>query len=185
VEEWPDGTLTARYGFRHTLYQQVVYDRVPVMRRLRLHRQIGVRLEVGYGAQAGERAAELAMHFDRGRLYVRAVSYWQQAGEQALRRWAYPEAIGYLQHCLEGLQTLPDTRERAQQELEVQLALGHAFSAIRGPAAVAVERAYTRAEELCRQVGEVPLRFAVLRGLRELYLGRGEVAAAQALVEQS
>jgi predicted ATPase len=185
VEVWPDGTLTARYGFRHTLHQQVVYDRVPVMRRLRLHRQIGARLEVGYGAQAGERAAELAMHFDRGRLYARAVPYWRQAAEQALRRWAYPEAIGYLQHCLEGLQTLPDTRERAQQELEVQLALGQACSATRGPAAVAVERAFTRAEELCRQVGEVPQRVAVLRGLRELYLGRGEIAAAQALAEQS
>jgi DNA-binding winged helix-turn-helix (wHTH) protein/predicted ATPase len=185
VEVWPDGTLTARYGFRHILYQQVVYDRMPVMRRLRLHRQIGARLEVGYGAQTGERAAELAMHFDRGRLYARAVPYWRQAAEQALRRWAYPEAIGYLQHCLEGLQTLPDTRERAQQELEVQLALGQACSATRGPAAVAVEQAFTRAEELCRQVGEGPQRVAVLRGLRELYLGRGELAAAQALAEQS
>src|SRR5262249_9985168 len=162
-----------------------VYDRVPVVRRLRLRRQIGARLEVGYGAQARERAAELAMHFDRGRLYARAVSYWQQAAEQALQRWAYPEAIGYLQHCLEGLQTLPDTRERARQELQGQLGPGHACSAIRGPATVAVEHAYTRAEELCQQVGEVPLRIAVLRGLRELYLGRGEVAAAQALVEQS
>jgi predicted ATPase/DNA-binding winged helix-turn-helix (wHTH) protein len=26
-EEWPDGTLTARYSFRHALYQQVVYTR--------------------------------------------------------------------------------------------------------------------------------------------------------------
>src|SRR5262245_24304062 len=66
VEEWPDGTVTARYGFRHTLYQQVVYERLPVARRLRLHRQIGTRLEAGYGAQAGEHAAELAVHFEQG-----------------------------------------------------------------------------------------------------------------------
>ena len=35
VEEWPDGTVTGRYGFRHTLYQQVVYERLPVGRRMR------------------------------------------------------------------------------------------------------------------------------------------------------
>ena len=45
--------VTARYGFRHTLYQQVLYERVPVARRLRLHRQIGARLEAGYGRRRG------------------------------------------------------------------------------------------------------------------------------------
>src|SRR5262249_31067413 len=66
VEEWPDGTVTERYGFRHTLYQQVLYERLPVGRWMRLHRQIGARLEAGYGAQAAERAAELARHFAEG-----------------------------------------------------------------------------------------------------------------------
>src|SRR5262249_18925632 len=36
VEEWPDGTVTARYGFRHTLYQQVLYERGAVARGLRV-----------------------------------------------------------------------------------------------------------------------------------------------------
>jgi hypothetical protein len=88
VEEWPDGTVTARYDFRHTLYQQALYERVPVARRLRLHRQIGARLEAGYGAQAGTRAAELAMHFDRGRDTSRAVTYLQQDLALARRQGA-------------------------------------------------------------------------------------------------
>ena len=49
---WPDGTVTGRYGFRHALYQEVVYDRLPVGSRTRLHWQIGVRLEQGYGEQS-------------------------------------------------------------------------------------------------------------------------------------
>ena len=32
VSEWPDGTVAARYGFLHALYQQVVYGRVPAGR---------------------------------------------------------------------------------------------------------------------------------------------------------
>ena len=39
--EWPDGTVAARYGFLHALYQEVLYHRLTVRRRQRLHRQIG------------------------------------------------------------------------------------------------------------------------------------------------
>jgi hypothetical protein len=27
IAEWPDGTISRRYGFRHALYQNVLYDR--------------------------------------------------------------------------------------------------------------------------------------------------------------
>ena len=36
-------------------------------RRVRLHQRIGERLEEAYGAQAGDMAAELAMHFEQSR----------------------------------------------------------------------------------------------------------------------
>ena len=72
---WPDGTVTARYGFRHALYQELLYERVPVSRRVRWHQQIGTRLEVAFGLRAGEMAAELAVHFEHGRDYDRAVKH--------------------------------------------------------------------------------------------------------------
>jgi DNA-binding winged helix-turn-helix (wHTH) protein/predicted ATPase len=184
VEEWPDGTVTARYGFRHTLYQQVLYERVPVARRLRLHRQIGARLEAGYGAQAGTRAAELAMHFDRGRDTSRAVTYLQQAAANALRRWAYAEAISHLRRGLGLLPMLPDTRERRQQELAFHLTLGQACIATQGLAAPDVGEAYTRAQALCQQVGDMPQHLNVLQGLRRFHFARGEVQRAQTLSAQ-
>jgi DNA-binding winged helix-turn-helix (wHTH) protein len=55
VEEWPDGTVAGRYTFLHALYQQVVYQQVPVGRRMQLHRRIGMREEAGYGERASER----------------------------------------------------------------------------------------------------------------------------------
>ena len=39
-EVWPDGTIAGRYEFLHALYQQVVYDRLPVGRRLQVMRPI-------------------------------------------------------------------------------------------------------------------------------------------------
>ena len=51
---WPDGTVTARYGFRHALYQELIYEQVPVSRRVRWHQQIGTRLEAAFGPCADE-----------------------------------------------------------------------------------------------------------------------------------
>ena len=72
-EEWPDGTMATRYQFRHALYQEVFYERIPAARRSSLHRRIGERTEAAYGAQAKEIAAELAVHFEWGREYRKAV----------------------------------------------------------------------------------------------------------------
>src|SRR5215831_12021282 len=89
LAEWPDGTRGGRYRFRHVLYQQVLYERLGTARRLHLHRRIGARLAAAYGARAREIASQLAVHFECGGETHQAVHAWQQAGEQALRRFAY------------------------------------------------------------------------------------------------
>jgi predicted ATPase len=66
VTAWPDGTSSGDYRFQHALYQQVLYEQMGSARRVQLHRRIGVRLEAGYGVRAGEIAAQLAVHFERG-----------------------------------------------------------------------------------------------------------------------
>ncbi len=82
------------------------------------------------------------------------------------------------------LEALPDTPERAQQELTLQIALGVPLMATKGYAAPEVERAYTRARELCQQIGETPQLFPVLWGLWEFYLTRTEFQMARELGEQ-
>src|SRR5262249_59643996 len=77
LETWPDGTVSGRYGFRHALYQDVLYQRLGSGWQAQLHRQISARLAQAYGERAREVAAELAMHFERGRDYQRAVHYLQ------------------------------------------------------------------------------------------------------------
>ena len=183
VEEWPDGTVTARYGFRHTLYQQVVYERLPVGRRMRLHRQIGARLEAGYGSQAGERAAELAMHCERGRDYARAPQYLHQAAQNVLRRAAFQEALRHLTRGLELLKTLPATPERAKQEIVLQTTLGSVLIAVKGQTSPEVEQVYSRARELCQQVGETPQLVSALFGLWRFYNTRPQLHTARELGE--
>src|SRR5262245_21959173 len=90
---WPDGTLSGQYRFRHALYQQVLYQRLPEVQRVQGHQRVGTRLEGGYGARAGEIAAELAVHFEQGHDYRRAVQYVLEATRNAARRGAPQEVI--------------------------------------------------------------------------------------------
>src|SRR5262249_11316723 len=123
-------------------------------------------------------------HFEQGRDYPRAVRSLQLAGENAIRRGAYREAISYLTKGLELLKTLPDAPERTQQELRLQLTLGLPFAATRGYAVPEVEQAHARAHALCRQIGETPLLFPALVGLWAFYLVRGKLQTALAIATQ-
>lgn len=123
---WPDGTVASRYSFAHGLYQQIVYQRVTAARRLGLHRRIGARLEEAYGAQAHEIAGELVNHFERGCEYARAVHCRARAAQNALRGYAYQEAILHLMAGLELLRKLPESPDRNRQELTLQMGLGPA-----------------------------------------------------------
>jgi hypothetical protein len=72
-----------------------------------------------------------------------------------------------VEQVLELLKTMPDTPERVQQELTLQLALGLPLVVIKGHAAPEVKQTYARALQLCRQLGETPqLLSALLDNLR-------------------
>ncbi|NOT54897.1 MAG: hypothetical protein HOP18_09855 [Deltaproteobacteria bacterium] len=161
-----------------------MYEGLPIGRRSALHQRIGARTEAAYGAQASEIAAELAVHFERGRDYKRAVQYFERAAQNAIRRNAYREATNHLTTALELLHTLPDTRERAQQELLLHITLGVPLRAIRGISSPEVKATYTRARELCRQGGETRQLFPVLAGLWAFHHVRGEIRTARELGEQ-
>jgi predicted ATPase len=181
---WPDGTRSGAYRFQHALYQQVLYERVGTARRAQLHRRIGARLETGYGSQAEEIAAQLAVHFERGGEIGWAIHYWQQVGETAARRHAHPEAIAALRKGLALLATLPDRSERNQQELALQLPLGELLMAAKGMAAPDVGEVFTRAIALCHQLGEPPQAFQVLQGLYRFHEAQARLSTAAALAQQ-
>src|SRR5713226_9501527 len=126
----------------------------------------------------------LAHHYTEAGLVGQAIPYWQKAGQKATQRSANVEAISHLTQGLELLKTLPDTPERIQQELTLQVALGAPLRATKGYAAPEVEKAYARARELCQEVGENPQLFMVLLGLWAFYAVRAEHRTARELAEQ-
>ena len=178
---WPDGTDTGRYGFLHSLYQGVVYRRLAPGARRRLHQRVGERIEAAYAHQTGDVAAELVLHFEQAGDIDRTVRYLRQAANNAVRRYAGREAIGYLTRGLERVGHLPDTPDRIRLELDFQTALGSVFVATKGHAAPEVERTYSRARTLCHELGERAQLFPVLCGLGLFHLQRAELQTAYEL----
>ena len=149
-----------------------------------VHERTAQALETLFPDRLEEHSSELAHHYGCSGNTAKAVDYLQRAGRQAVQRSANVEAISHLTTALELLNTLPDTPERTQQELYLQTVLGPALMAMKGFAAPDVEYAYTRARELCRQIGDTPQLFPVLRGLCLFYTVRAEFQTTQALGEQ-
>src|SRR5262249_23575700 len=120
------------YIFKHALIQDTAYQSLLKSKRQHLHRQIAQVLEDHFSEIKDTQPELLAHHYTEAGLISQAIPYWQQAGQHAMARSAYVEAINHLTKGLEVLKTLPDTSERARQELALQLTLGPSLLAAKG-----------------------------------------------------
>jgi DNA-binding winged helix-turn-helix (wHTH) protein/predicted ATPase len=181
--EWSDGTTTSTFDFRHSLYQQVVYERLPAVRRARLHLAVGEHLaEVRAGDPAG--AGELAHHFVESGEAARAVPALLEAATLALRRSGHVEAATMLQQARGLVGRVPDGSERLRWEATIHAMLGSALLPSLGWAAPEVRDAYERALVLCRQAPQETPLDSVLLGLAILHEYRAEYDRAAELMEQ-
>ena len=148
----------ATYLFKHALIQDTAYQSLLKSTRQQYHNQIAQVLEERFPETHEAQPELLAHHYTEAGLVEQAVPYWQEAGQKANQRSAHVEAISHLTKGLELLTSLPDTPERTQRELILQIALGTPLIVTKSQAAPEVERVYARARELCQQLGETPQR---------------------------
>src|SRR5262249_22236543 len=119
---WLGSQRLSLYRFRHQLFQHYVYHSLTEMERTYLHEAVGSVLEAVYGEQTEQVAVQLARHFEEAGLTEKALTYLLQAGKRAARLSANHEAIAHVTKGLALLERLPETPERAQTELELQIA---------------------------------------------------------------
>lgn len=156
LDTWPDGTLTTRYGFIHSLYQHVTYQRIGTGQRVQWHQRVASCLEAAYGSRVNEIAAEMALHFTQGHNTPRALHFLQQAANNAMHRYAYREADRHLTTGLDLLSTLADTPERAQQELGFLMVQRVVLGALKGFRAPAMAPLLARVQALYQHVEDIP-----------------------------
>ncbi len=117
-EDLPDGNLATRYRFSHALYQNFLYGDLVAKRRVMLHRQAGAELLKHYGKRRTQLAAQLALHFERGRDFAQAIEHLIHAGDNATKLYANAEAADHYTRALGLVDKLP---EEAQTESLITL----------------------------------------------------------------
>jgi class 3 adenylate cyclase/tetratricopeptide (TPR) repeat protein len=173
----------ASYLFKHALVQDAAYGTLLRKPRRALHARIAETLESQFAEIAETQPELLAHHCAEAGLNEKAVGYLLKAGQQAYVRSAMTEAVAQFQKGLDLLPSLPDNRGRQQQEIDLQIGLGHALQASKGFAAPTAE-AYGRARELVEQLDARDYLASLLHGLWTLHYVRGELKVALALAEE-
>ncbi len=174
----------AQYTFKHALTREVAYNSLLNERRLTLHEHVAEAIAAIFEGRLEEHLSELAHHYTHSRNTRKAIEYSQRAGEHAVELSANAEAITHLTTALELLETLPDSPERVEQELALQMTLAVPLLTTKGYSAREVEDAYARARELCLRAGETPRLFPVLHGLWWFNVTRLNLRSAQELAKQ-
>jgi len=165
----------AKYMFKHALIQEAAYESLLKGTRREFHHHIAEVLEKRFPSTAESEPELLAHHYTHATHPERAIPYWQQAGQRALKRSANPEAISHLTQGLTLLQSLPEDPERDQKELAMQVGLSPAFMITKGWGAVEVEQCSKRAQALSKKLGDGPSLYAATWGLCFNYFLRGQM----------
>jgi predicted ATPase/class 3 adenylate cyclase len=179
------------FSFKHALVRDVAYESLLLARRREWHARIGLAVEKNFADIAASEPGLLAYHFGEAGLPAPACDYRMRAGDQAVSRSAYPEAIAHFSAGLKSAGTLPPP-DRMRRQLDFLLKLGAASTAVHGLQSVEVEDAYTRACEIGEKLGDGTGLFEAKWGLwinanlrRKTALARDRAGELVALAQQS
>ncbi|MGO9423696.1 AAA family ATPase [Roseiarcus sp.] len=157
----------ARYAFKHALVQDTAYGSLLKSRRQILHQKIAETLREQFFDIVEAEPEILAHHFTQAGLTAPAIEYWGKAGDLALRRSAYKEAIAHLGKAIEMVEALEGSGEadRTGAKLKLQVAYGNAMIAAHGHGAPETIAAFKRAHELGADAADVDARLSSNYGL--------------------
>ncbi len=152
------------FSFKHALVRDVAYESLLLARRREWHERIAHALEKHFADIAVSEPDLLAYHFGEAGLLAPACEYRMRAGDQAVSRSAYPEAIAHFSAGLQLAGTLPPP-DRMRRQLDFLLKLGSASAVARGLNSAEMEEAYIRASEIGEQLGDGTRSFQAKWGL--------------------
>ena len=177
----------ANYRFKHALIQDAAYDSLLKSRRQALHRRAAELLR-DHPERAAAEPEVIAHHFTQAGLDDLAIEWWGKAGDQALRRSAFQEAIAHLGKAIAMADKGGQVRgERvddniAQRRLlaPMRVAYSNALIGGRGYSAQETAEAFAKARESAAGDAGAPERLAADFGLWVGSYIRGDLPTARA-----
>lgn len=112
---------TTEFIFKHTLLQEVAYERLLLRQRRRYHAQVAAWLIEQGGERTAEQAGLIAEHYERAGESILAAEWLVRAGQKASASYVPRAAISYFQKALD---FLPDHPEMALRRVALYEQLG-------------------------------------------------------------
>jgi len=175
----------SRYLFKHALIQDAAYQSLLKRTRQQYHERVARLLEDRFPEVASTQPELVAHHYTEANCPVEAIAYWHTAGAAAASKSANVEATDQFRRGLALVEALSDMRERAERELDLQMALGPALVATKSWSHPDNGQTYARALELCRQLEGDRRAFTALRGLWLYNINLLEMEQAQHFAEEA
>jgi class 3 adenylate cyclase/predicted ATPase len=167
---------SSSYQFKHALIRDAAYETLLRSRRRIVHSRVLETLK----RDPDVPPEILAYHAEAAALIEAAVDYWQQAGERALTRPAYQEAVADFTNAVRLVGEMGNPQLWQKRELALQIQLGHALTAADAYGAQSTARAFSRAMELAEALGDTTALFSALFGVWAGRFIRGEPATGVA-----
>jgi class 3 adenylate cyclase/tetratricopeptide (TPR) repeat protein len=189
----PEGRgLERGFSFKHALLRDAAYDSLLLTRRREWHERTARAVEQRFPELAASEPEVLAYHFAEAGLPAPACEYRMRAGDRAVSRPAYQEAVAHFSAGLKAAEALPASADRTRRQLDFLLKLGPALIVTRGMGSPEVEDAYRRAAEMGEASGDEPATFKAKWGLwlnannrRKTALARDRADELLALAQRS
>ncbi|MGA7938734.1 MAG: hypothetical protein WCA43_02400, partial [Bradyrhizobium sp.] len=183
--------LERSFNFKHALVRDAAYESLLLMRRREWHGRVAQALEQFFGDVAANEPELLAYHFGEAGLPALACKYRMRAGDQAVSRSAYVEAIAHFSAGLKLAEAMPPP-DGLRRQLEFWLKLGSASVVAHGLQSSEAETAYIKASEIGEQLGDGAASFQAKWGLwinsnfsRKTVLARARAGELVSLAQQS
>jgi class 3 adenylate cyclase/tetratricopeptide (TPR) repeat protein len=156
--------LERGFIFKHALVRDAAYESLLLSRRREWHARVAHALEQRFGDVAASEPELLAYHFGEAGLLSPGCDYRMRAGDQAVSRSAYAEAIAHFSAGLKLAEGMPP-QDGLRRQLEFWLKLGSASVVAHGLQSTEAETAYTKAGEIGEELGDGPASFQAKWGL--------------------
>ena len=179
------------YQFKHALIQDAAYENLLKSSRQVLHRRVAETLRDHFAYTAGTEPEMLAHHFTQAGITDAAIEWWGRAGDQALRRSAFQEAISHLGKAIELADKEAEFAARAAEQapgyldrrLKLQTSYGQAVAMFRGFSSEETKAAFTKAQEMLVGIDDATERYVTYYGLWLPTASRGDLLSGREIAE--
>jgi class 3 adenylate cyclase/tetratricopeptide (TPR) repeat protein len=162
----PEGRgLDRGFSFKHALLRDAAYESLLLARRREWHERTARTVEQRFPEVAANEPEIQAYHFSEAGLVDPACAYRMRAGDRAVMRSAYKEAVAHFSTGLKLAETLPQSSERLRTQLDFLVKLVPAIMVAHGMGSADAENACRRAADIAEALDDGPAVYKAKWGL--------------------